>query len=672
MAIQLSLALLRGAPRERQVLGAAILFPALAAVATIALGMCGVLRGSAFGHALIGLLLLGIVASNSLGLWRSPPVVAERSGEHSSERRLLIAGIALVVTLALVYAANAVLFGTAFTRDDLSYHAVLAGEWVSTGRLSLGAGNYQAYYPASSETLSAWLMLPFHDDRYASLGVLVWATLAASAVYALARAQGATPARALALVALLLVAGPMLRRVRTFGATDLAGAASALAACALLIPGVGKRITWGEALLAGLAAGLAAGSKATYLPVACLLALWPLTEARTRGFRASAGLVGLVAVGALLTGGYWYLRNAALTGNPLYPFAMGPLAGPFGAADQAPTKLISHLTGHVAGSDPSVLWGLLNDWPLPLGLLSVAGLASAMRRGHPAVLLAAMAGVVLIAFPLAPFSGTPEGEGGALQAVCRYLLFPFAAGVALCAWPWREGSASSRLTAGLLGLAVLTLAFVAWGEGARMAIALLAMLVVVGLPIAILAVRGPYDRRLSTFACLAALLAVCAALALWAPHKRARTDAEFARAVARADIGHPGRSYAGAIEFLETLPAGSRIGWLSPMPQFHYWLYGRRLQLRPLALDADGRALPPLHQRQADAPWWETSGLLLGAPREPEAVAAHIVESGADYLVATSFGGDTMPAQVEPLAGSKPLDEVFRDDCTVVWRVRRD
>jgi hypothetical protein len=99
-------------------------------------------------------------------------------------------------------------------------------------------------------------------------------------------------------------------------------------------------------VLAGLFAGLAAGSKFTGLAAAMLAgavggaSLWPNRGAAVKRFL----IVGVLAV---LVSCPWYLRNFAFTGNPIYPLASGlfglPDPGPFSGWNYGVGRDLLHL-----------------------------------------------------------------------------------------------------------------------------------------------------------------------------------------------------------------------------------------------------------------------------------------------------------------------------------------
>jgi hypothetical protein len=75
-------------------------------------------------------------------------------------------------------------------------------------------------------------------------------------------------------------------------------------------------------MLGGLAVGLLAGTKASTIPLAALLAAFAaLMIARfARGASERARLLGLFAAPLVASSGYWYCRNWIVLGNPIFPY----------------------------------------------------------------------------------------------------------------------------------------------------------------------------------------------------------------------------------------------------------------------------------------------------------------------------------------------------------------
>jgi hypothetical protein len=160
----------------------------------------------------------------------------------------------------------------------------------------------------------------------------------------------------------------------------LAAAAVALSAWAVRREGEAG-LPLGALVVAGLAAGLAAGTKLNFLLPAAVLVLG-LALAAPRGARLRA--LAAASLAALAGGGYWYLRNLIHSGNPLPWFdSLGPISLP------APDQALGGREGH------SVLNYLFDgevwsDWFLP-------GLRDGLTVLWPLLFVAALAGLVLCA-----------------------------------------------------------------------------------------------------------------------------------------------------------------------------------------------------------------------------------------------------------------------------------
>ena len=113
---------------------------------------------------------------------------------------------------------------------------------------------------------------------------------------------------------------------------DITGVVFILAAVAVLVNGYaaadprdGRSIAWAALGVAGLAAGLAAGMKLSFLaPVAALTV--GVVVLALRGTRIRAGLVWTLPPFAASL--YWFARNAIATGNPIPYSPLGPLELP--------------------------------------------------------------------------------------------------------------------------------------------------------------------------------------------------------------------------------------------------------------------------------------------------------------------------------------------------------
>jgi hypothetical protein len=161
--------------------------------------------------------------------------------------------------------------------------------------------------------------------------------------------------------------------------------------------------------LTGAAMGLGLGTKLSLaIPVAALAVVIVLSIARAnlRQALAAATVVGGVAV---LLGGWWYLRDFVVFGNPVWPFTIGPFEG-VGRVDELIVQTPPELAGMGRLAQIATSWladlgatsynfdsqvggfGVL--W-LPVVVVAVAGTVRLATERRYVVLLGVIAPVVL-------------------------------------------------------------------------------------------------------------------------------------------------------------------------------------------------------------------------------------------------------------------------------------
>ncbi len=329
-----------------------------------------------------------------------------------------------------------------FNFDSLWYHMPFAVEMVqshSTTGLHYTETVFTNWlYPQNSEALHAVGILLTQRDTlslFLNFGFLGLAFLAA---WCIGRPYGRGHLTVLA-TAVLLECHTLVVREPGAAKNDLVAAALLLAAVAILLtawsnrrdvpsPGGQKRppgdgtsaLGWGVAA-AGLAAGLAVGTKSTAVAIAAALTLAVVVLA-PRGRRWAAA--GWWLLPALLGGGYWYLRNLIVAGNPL-PQATGlgplPLPHPERLQEGRPDFSVAHyLTDTGVWRDyfePGLHQAFGALWPLVLAG-AVAGALLALLRGRDLALrwLGGVALFGLLAYLFTPLSaagaeGAPTGFG---------------------------------------------------------------------------------------------------------------------------------------------------------------------------------------------------------------------------------------------------------------------
>jgi hypothetical protein len=420
----------------------------------------------------------------------------------------------------------------------LTYHLPRAVAWLQHGNL----GHYgfsPAFYPGNGE-IAMLVTLCGGSDRLTPIVQLPFALLGAVALYGLARELGAR-VRSAALAPLAFLLTPIVVFQSGIAKNDLIVAGTIVAGAYLLTRALGprsQRERRGLLLSAGLAFGLAAGTKYTVFPfVAASVLLVALSMAvmwrrdadgagggagaqsdpGRRGFlRFVLSGTGLFAAAVALPSVFWFVQNAVMTGNPFAPILV-KIGGwvIFGGGDIATTFGEQQLTY------------VLN----PSGWLAFPWIDRAIVGDTEVV-------------------GTYSASVG-FGAVFAAFLVPSVGALLHRAWKWRSGAVDMRAPV-LLALAVLGSA--AWWFGGfhlpRYVWPVLALMLA---PMALL-----FDqvRGLSRFALVGIL--VVAAVA---------TSAETARVIfagddfmsSRLPWGTTGRDYYHMPGLIYELPAGTRI-----------------------------------------------------------------------------------------------------------------
>jgi hypothetical protein len=286
-------------------LHALVIWWAVIVVAATPIGAAGLLSSTS---------LLSAVAVLGVILWRLG-TSRLRQGTGAPERAGLILPALLLAWWGGHIAIEGLLrFPTDW--DSLNYHMTLIDQWLQAR--SLYAPNDSEWYsPGNNEMVGLWLVAPYSGDFLISLTNLPAGAMLVLATLELARQLGL--GRAVATFATLgTVANLVFFRQIIEAQNDVAVAGLFLAALAYACR-YARSGRPAELIFAGIVRGLLAGIKyyaLGYGSVAgctLLLATW-LTRPRHMGRALVAGLLG-----AFLLGGYWYVRNAWLTGTPLYP-----------------------------------------------------------------------------------------------------------------------------------------------------------------------------------------------------------------------------------------------------------------------------------------------------------------------------------------------------------------
>ncbi|HEX6457162.1 MAG TPA: hypothetical protein VF009_11670 [Solirubrobacterales bacterium] len=420
--------------------------PAGLATAVIALALmiwCAEALGSFSAFDPVPYLLL--VAVIGLGLWKFVPRPQGEGRDPDPPQRVRVRITPLPTLIALLVALIAVVHFAAGVKTRLStgmtgfdstwYHGPFAAGFFQSGDtwdLHFIAPQFLAwFYPANSEIFHAVGMLAFGRDVLSPLLNLGWFVGCLVACWCIGRPYR-VGAWSLALGAVALSV-PALADQAGEARNDIVGIFFLLAAVAIALNGERNvRI----ALVAGLAVGLAAGTKLNFLlPAAVLVVGLVAVAPRSDRWRTLAA----ASLAALAGGGYWYLRNLAHAGNPLpWIHHLGPIDLP--APQQAlggreAHSVLGYLTDGSVWSDwflPGLHHGLWVLWPLLL-IAAGAGLILCLVRGTPTQRVVALVGLAsALSWLIAPTSASgPDGMPRGFESGLRYLAPALVLGLAL-------------------------------------------------------------------------------------------------------------------------------------------------------------------------------------------------------------------------------------------------
>jgi hypothetical protein len=432
------------------VLAAAILALSVLVVVVELLGAVGLFRRWAL------LTALAVAAGMTMWLERRSAPRSETTAAASSGRRLeLTDAVVLGAALLLAFEPYLRRIGTVYRRGMLEwdthwYHAPVAARFAETGDLTqLHAVNNSAdsFLPFNTELLHAVGMVATGRDVLSPLVNLGWLALAVLAAWCLGRVWNAGAA-AVAATAVVATTPVMVYASAGSAGNDLAGIALLLAAAAFVVHGAESPRIVG---LAGLAAGLAVGTKLTMIaPVIVLTAVLAVAWGRGRTPHAAAVWLGAI----LVTGGFWYLRNAVRAHNPFPWFELS-----IGSWTMLPSSTeVPPDCGTTSVADRLTDLDVVRDVFRP-------ALASAFGPRWGLVLVLALAGAVLALW------GERRQRGLAVVALvsgAAYLVTPATAGGTITTASCFEYNTRFATPALALGLVLFAVVSARWGRYARL------------------------------------------------------------------------------------------------------------------------------------------------------------------------------------------------------------
>jgi len=582
---------------------------------------------------------------------------------------LLAAGIATGLLFHWSFETKETLNDGIGNFDSLWYHMPFAVEMAQSGStthlLHTETVFLNWFYPQNSELLHAVGLVLTDRDVVSIFINLAWLGTALLAAWCIGRPYGRGPLT-LAAAAIVLESEALVVREPGAAKNDLAAAALVLASAAILVnaweahraarPGA-RRLepAWGLAA-AGLAAGLAAGTKLTAVAAVAGLTVVAIALApRARRLTAAAWWLLPMLAGCA----YWYVRNLVVAGNPIPQLnTLGPLSlpGPERLQEGRPDFTVLHYaTDTKVWSDyfgPGLADAFGTLWPLVLAA-ALAGAAIALaRRGNE--MLRWLGGAAL--FAMAAYLVTPlsaagaEGAPDAFEVNVRFAVPSLLLGLCLLPlgpWARRPGAWWGAL-AGLA--AVLVVTNESWDllRASERLFGLLATILLFLVPAALVLLARRPGRRGLALAGAGALLLLIAVLGYDVQRDYLRD--RYEKFEPSSSMSKP---YAWAADLTDR-----RIGLAGTTAGFiQYGLYGKRLQNDLIYLG-----------READ------QGGFDAIPSCAEFRAA-VNDADLDYLVTSPFlnfvhqNYPILSPETRWVRGERAARPLLRDGPVTVWRI---
>jgi hypothetical protein len=496
-----------------------------------------------------------------------------------------------------MYLPNTTWHNAPFAARFVQDHQVGAIHFIDTLNLTVW------FYPQNSELLHSAGILFLGNDFLSPLINIGWMSLCLLAAWAFARPYRGGPVAVLA-IALVLDANMLLLYQPGDAKNDIAGLFFLLASAAILVnadaqsraaagsartlhsggPPLEARLSSGALIVAGLAAGLALGTKLNLLAPFALLTLGVI--AVSAGYRWRATWIWIVS--SLVTGGFWFARNLIHAGNPLPWIKAGPLPGP----DQLDINIrephtVAHYLLPPDGSTirhdlvPGLHDSFGDLWPLVLAVV-IGGFLLAIMNGRTPLIrmlgvVALLSGIAYLFTPLT--AAGPEGDPTAFTTNLRYASPAIGLGAMLLAVDpgLNERRRDQGWLLGILAVLLLVQAVPIWDLSGHLwtrhfllgAIGLAVFLILVPVGIALAAQRGVSRALLGG----AAVVALGLVVAIGWPKSDDYVKDRYQASTAPNDF--PDGMKAALAWFNQANPQDTRIGVVGGRPGFkQYVFYG--------------------------------------------------------------------------------------------------
>lgn len=229
-----------------------------------------------------------------------------------------------------------------FGWDSLNYHYTFPVEWIKSAALNnplvVSDDPFPSYYPINGSLFFLWLILPFKSAFLADLGQFPFFIISFLGVFSICRKFGLVKEYSFFAAALFVIIPNFFKQLQS-GYVDIMVGGLFLAAINFLI-NLKADFNIKNAVIFALTTGIFIGIKTTCLPYAAFLVLpflCLLFWNKKYTFLKKTICLFLFIFFTSLFGGFSFLRNFGLAGNPFYPLEVTVLGNPVfkGVIDKA-------------------------------------------------------------------------------------------------------------------------------------------------------------------------------------------------------------------------------------------------------------------------------------------------------------------------------------------------
>jgi len=212
-----------------------------------------------------------------------------------------------------------------FGWDSLNYHFTFPVEWIKHGNLNMpitiNDDPTPTYYPINNNLIYLWLIFPFKNVFLADIGQAPFFIMAFLACYSIARKLNLNREYSFIAASLFSITPNYFKQIE-FGYADIMMAALFLISLNFLLL-LNRDFRFRNLFFVSISSGIFLGTKTVCIPYSAILTVFLLYifigNVKSLGLKKISGCFLFFTTVFILFGGFGYIRNFILTGNPLYP-----------------------------------------------------------------------------------------------------------------------------------------------------------------------------------------------------------------------------------------------------------------------------------------------------------------------------------------------------------------